>query len=267
MSKNLLKYHDTKLVKSKKRKNGFGVILVVVMLICGTIYGAIILSPVLTVGNFSSLFKTKVSIKAHSYYAVCMGVYDDFNEAQSVASGVSVMGASGYVWKHDKYYVIGNVYELKTDAENVIKNMGTTNYKVSVVEIPYNTIKYVDDNLTTEQLGVISQVFTLIDDVFKSCYNYSIRFDKGEVVATVVSSELNTLKGEVKVLSAKLDAINSVAVSSNGIDLKNALISIETELENAVLKVIDGTSTNKDLKYLTVSVAVIKHNLYNKMSK
>ena len=102
--------------------------------------------------------------------------------------------------------------------------------------------------------------------MFKKCYNYSIKFDKSEVVATVVSSELNTLKGDTTVWAGKLDAINSVVATNETILLKNAYVSINSELDASVLKVIDGSSVNKDLKYLTTAVAVIKYNLYKSIN-
>ena len=39
----------------------------------------------------------------------------------------------------------------------------------------------------------------------------SFYIDKGEVVSTVVSSELNTLKGDLLIYGSKLDAINYIS--------------------------------------------------------
>ena len=269
MSKNVLKYEDTKLIKSKKKKGkGFGVLLVCLFILGGVIYLSGVLGNAISVGSFSFMFNNNnIKVKEHSYYAVVMGEYDSEKDAQKVASGVSVMGAGGYVWSNNqKYYVIGNVYKLKTDAENVLKNMSATNYSCFVKEIKYKKIDYSAENLTKEQRGVINNCIEKINEIFERCYNYAIRFDKGEVVSTVVSSELNTLKGELLILASKLDAINSVSPNTKTVILKNSIVNINNEIENTILKVIDGTSVNKDLKYLTTSIAVIKYNFYNEVN-
>lgn len=266
MSKNVLKYHETKLIKSKNKKGkGFFVLLFCLLIFVGVVYFSGFLGSVISVGNFSFLFNnSKIVVKQHSYYAVVMGEYGSEMEAQKVSSGVSVMGAGGYVWNdNEKYYVIGNVYKLKSDAENVLKNMSQTNYSCTVVEIPYKKLSFNAENLTKEQRGVVEACIEQINNVFEKCYNYSISFDKGEVVSTVVSSELNTLKGDLLIYGSKLDAINSVAITPQTLHLKNAIISINNEIENTILKVINGSSPNKDLKYLTSSVAIIKYGLYN----
>ncbi|MBR2467618.1 MAG: hypothetical protein IKB42_01040 [Clostridia bacterium] len=268
MSKNILKYKDTKLYRIRK-KNKFFIFILCVSMIVGVIYLSTILGSAIKVGNFNFLFgKNKNSIAKHSYYAVVMGEYDSLNEAQTVASGVSVMGAGGYIWCDDsRYFVVGNVYKTKNEADSVLSNLTNTKYTPFIKEVVYEKVTLDIDNLTKEQQQVVSDSLAQIDDVFSRSYNYSIKYDKGEIVATVVSSELNTIKGDLTVVASKLDAINTVAVSNQNIYIKNALVSINAELETAVLKVIDGSSTNKDLKYLTTSIALIKQNLYKSLSK
>lgn len=270
MSKNILKYQDTKFVKTKKKKKKrFWAFVFCVLMLVGVIMFSNVLADAIKVGNFSFLFsKTNIKSNQHSYYAVAMGEYDSESEAQAVASGVSIMGAGGYVWyDNQKYYVIGNVYKTKEESEIVLKNITGTNYNTFIKEMVFKKIDYNAETLTKEQRKVVKDGILFLNQIYEKCYNYAIKFDKGEIVSTVISSELNTLNGEVKVLASKLDAINSVAVTNQTLLLKNAMINVGNELENAVLKVINGSSVNKDLKYLTTSVAVIKYNFYNEIYK
>lgn len=268
MSKNILRYKDTRFYKSKNKKGGFKVFIVFILCLAIVVGLSVILGDAINVANFSSLFNVNgVNIKEHSYYAVVMGKYDTETRAQEVASGVSVMGAGAYIWLQDsEYNVIGNVYKSLEDANAVISNISNTNYTPFVKEIKYNKIKFEVENLTKEQKELVKDAVLIIDKVFDQCYNYSIKFDKGEIVSTVVSSELNTLKGDLIVQASKLDAINSVAVSNETLLIKNAYVSIISQLEATILKVIDGTSVNKDLKYLTTSVSIVKYNLYNSIN-
>ena len=270
MSKKMLKYNDTKYIKLKK-KNGvknFFLLLFCLAMFGSVVYFSGVFSGVLKVANFSFLFgDKKISVNEHSYYAVTMGKYETEQEAQAVASGVSIMGAGAYVWLNDDYYyVIGNVYDNKTDAEKVLTNVSGNNYNVEIKEIKFNKISFDNENFTKEQKQVILESINNISDVYKKCYNYSIKFDQGEIVSTVVSSELNTLKGDTTIWASKLDAINSVAVTNETLLIKNAYLSISQELDAVVLKVINGSSANKDLKYLTTSIAIIKFNMFNSIN-
>ena len=267
MLKAKLKYSDTRLIKRKNKGRFKGFLIFVFCVICCVFVFVLAggLGNVLKVGSFSFLFKNNNDVVAeHSYYAVVMGEYETHSEAQAVASGVAVMGAGAYVWQtENKFLVVGNVYENKSDAEQVLKNIGGSGYNAFVKEIKFNKISLETSVLNQEQTQVVFSAVKFVDDVFLKCYDYAVKFDKSEIVSTVVSSELNTLKGSVRVWEGKLDVINSYAVTNLGLLIKNALVAIELELDAAVLKVINGTSVNKDLKYLTTSVAIAKFNMYN----
>ena len=270
MSKQKLKYLETKLIKRKNKNvgRGFKVFFVCVILIFATIFISGNLGAILKLNPVSFLFGGgSYEIKKHSYYAVLMGEYDNRAEAEAVASGVAVMGAAAYVWQLDnKFLVVGNVYNNKDDAEKVLKNVSGNNYSVSVKEIPFFKINLNESDLTNEQTKLLVSAVKFLDTVYERCYDYSVKFDKGEVVATVVSSELNGLKGEVLVWANKLDLINSYMLTNKGVLIKNAYITVLAELEKSVLSVISGNSTNKDLKYLTTAVTVAKYNLYKNIN-
>lgn len=270
MSKPKLKYLETKLIKRKKksRGKGFKVFIVCLVLVIATIFISGSLGDILKISPISVLFgNNSYEIKEHSYFAVLMGEYNTRAESEAVASGVAVMGAAAYVWELDgKFLVVGNVYKNKSDAEIVLKNVSGNNYSVSVKEIPFNKISLKEAELTDEQTELLVSAVKFLDTVYERCYDYSVKFDKGEVVATIVSSELNSLKGEVSVWANKLDLINSYMLTNKGVQIKNSYISVGLELEKAVLSVISGNSVNKDLKYLTTAISVAKFNLYKNIN-
>ena len=269
MSKKVVHYSGVKLVKRKRTKRKkFGVFLFCVLCVGGVVLFATGVPDALKISSFSFLFKSETNVvNAHSYYAVLMGEYGSESEAQAVASGASVVGAGAYVWNTDgKFLVVGNVYKNKADAETVAKNISGNNYNVSVYEIKYSKLKVDLNNLSSEQELEFVNAINFLDDMFLKVYNYSVKFDKSEIVATVVSSELNTLKSEIKVWASKLDSINSFVPTSFGLSIKNTFVALATEFDSCVLKVINGASVSKDLKYLTTSVAVRKFNLFNNLS-
>lgn len=259
-------YAETKLVKSKaKHKNRFVTLLVCVLSVSFVILISGMLSGVLTVGNFSGLFGGKVnSIIAHSYYMVSMGKYNSKSEAETVASGAAVMGAGAYVWGLDgEFFVVGNIYKTLEEANLVLNNIGGTgNYNVEVKELKFKKVSVEVKDYSTEQIKTILDAIKNLNTIYEKCYDYSLKVDKAEVNTTLVSSELNSIKSDAKIVAAKLDAINSCAVSEVTINVKNAYISVIDALDNAILKVISGNSVNSDLRYLVAKIVVAKYNLY-----
>lgn len=269
MSKNFSDYQETKPIKSRVKKGkGFLSLLFCLILFGSVIFLASTLSGVLTVGNFNIGFNsTMIKVKEHSYYAVTMGEYDTLADAETVASGTSVMGAGSYIWDNNKkYIIIGSVYDNIDDAKKVKDNITNTNYTIDIKEIKFNQLKCDLKDLTKEQRKCVKNSLDYINDVYKQCYTYSIKYDKGEVLGTVVSSGLNTLNGNIKVESSRLDSINSVSATTFTLNLKNAYVAMSNQIDSAVLKVIEGSSANKDLKYLATSIAIIKYNLYTQLS-
>ena len=262
-------YAETTLVKSRTKKGKFKFlkILGLCLLLVAIIITAGLLSGVITIGNFnfgSLFFKQSNVIKEHSYYLVSMGKYDNVNEAQSVASGAAVMGAGAYVWELNKsYYVVGNFYKSLDEANSVYNNIkGTGNYNITVEEVKFNKVNLNNKDYNKEQNKVVFDSVKFIDSVYEKCFDYSLKIDKNEVNATLVSSELNNLKSECKIKASKLDTLNSYAVSETTINIKNCYIGIIDALDNAILKVINGSSINSDLRYLVANIVVFKYNLY-----
>lgn len=259
-------YAETRLVKSKqKHKNKFVTLMVCVLSLAMVVLLSGVLAGAITVGNFSNLFQNKSNtISAHSYYMVSMGKYNSRSEAEAVASGAAVMGASAYVWELNKmFYVVGNIYKNSSEADSVLKNIsGTGNYEISVEEIKFKKLTISNKEYSNEQIKAIVEAIKSLNNIYEKCYDYSLKVDKGEVNTGLVSSELNSIKSEAKITAAKLDAINSYAVSELTINTKNAFISVVDALDNAILKVISGNSVNGDLRCLVSKIVVAKYNLY-----
>ena len=114
MSKNVF-YDDVKIIKrpAKKRLKSFLIFFTIIIVFAVTILASIGLSNAITVGNISSYLifgDSKFTISASEMYAITLGSYDNLGDAEKVAYGSMVQGASGYIWESDKFYVIGNIY-------------------------------------------------------------------------------------------------------------------------------------------------------------
>ena len=70
-----------------------------------------------------------IKIKSSRLFAVVLGQYEGVDEAEAVAIGSTIQGASGYVWQSDCFYVVGNIYPKYEDAEIVVENLKNKEFK------------------------------------------------------------------------------------------------------------------------------------------
>ena len=172
-------YSDVKKMKKSLKiriKNFFKFFLVVVVFV-GCFFVAKYMSTALTVGNLGAYIVyggTDIKISSTKMYAVTLGSYDDLKEADAVAIGSTIQGASGYVWYDDKYYVIGNIYNNESDANKVIENLKDSKYSTNIKVIEFPKVAISLDCYDSKDMNVINKDIKFIDDVYASLYSYSI---------------------------------------------------------------------------------------------
>ena len=265
---NIMYYEDVKVIKKplKQRVKSFLKIFLVIATIVGCFFGATYLSSALTVGNLTSYIVyggTSVKTKKKTMYAVTLGSYDDYTEAEKVALGSTIQGASGFVWEQDnKYYVIGNIYSSNSDAEKVIENISETNYKAEVLKIEFASLNLNFDMYDNSNMPVVSKAFEIFGDVEEELYTYSIKFDSGDISHLAVSSNISTLRGEVKAIIVGVQNLINASESKLGV-VQEYLIKVDEVLEQAILKTIDNTATSYSLKNAIASVVRLEYNLVN----
>ena len=265
---NIMYYEDVKVIKKplKQRVKSFFKIFLVIATIVGCFFGATYLSSALTVGNLTSYIVyggTSVKTKKKTMYAVTLGSYDDYTEAEKVALGSTIQGASGFMWEQDnKYYVIGNIYSSNSDAEKVIENISGTNYKAEVLKIEFASLNLNFDMYDNSNMPVVSKAFEIFGDVEEELYTYSIKFDSGDISHLAVSSNISNLRGEVKAIIVGVQNLINASESKLGV-VQEYLIKVDEVLEQAILKTIDNTATSYSLKNAIASVVRLEYNLVN----
>lgn len=262
-------YEDIKILKKplKQRIKSLFVFLGVVVLGVACFVIARYLSSALTVGNLGSYIvfgDTKLKYTKTSLYAVTMGEYEDKLECEKVALGSSVQGAGGYVWEDGKYYVVGNVYSNREDAESVLENLKETQYNTAIKQIDFPAISLDFDMYANDNMDCIKSAFGFFDDMYEILYDYSIRFDRGEVTNLAVSSGLSECRGKLK--STIVQVQNLLSKSDSKLSLvQSALIRLDELLDQTIIKTIDNSATNHSLKYSLVSVVKIKYDLFKSL--
>jgi len=269
---NIEYYDDIKIIKKPLKLKIKSIIkfFLIIGTIIGCFYGATYLSSALTVGNLTSLIVyggTSIKVQEEIKYAVILGVYDTRKEAENVALGSTIQGASGFVWEDsDKFFVIGNIYASNDDAKKVVENLKDSNYKIDIKEIKYSKLNLNFDMYDNSDMIVINNSFKIFEDVYGELYGYSISFDKGEINHLAVSSKVSALRGEVKSLIVGVQNLLNKSDSCLKI-LQENLIRLDELLDQTILKVIDNSSTNYSLKYAIASTERLKYETFQNLSK
>lgn len=262
-------YSDIKIIKKplKQRIKSILIFLCVILVGIGCYGVAYFLSSALTVGNLGAFVvfgDTKIKIKAKTYYAVTLGEYDDRLKAEQVALGANIQGAGGYIWEDDKYWVIGNVYSSMSDAEKVKENLKESKYSVDIKEITTQNLNLNMDMYEQENMNTINSAFEIFDSIYDSLYDYSVRFDKGEITNLAVSSGLSELKGKVKgiIIDVQNLLIKGDSVLSR---VQSSLVMSDELLDQTIIKTMDNSGTNYSLKYSVASIVRIRYELFSKL--
>ena len=263
-------YEDVKIIKKplKYRVKSMLKIFLIIVTIVGCFWVATKFSAALTVGNLGSLIvygDTSVKLGGNSWYAVTLGKYDSYEEAERVALGSTIQGASGFVWEQDEmFWVVGNIYAKHDEADKVIWNMQGTNYALDILEIKFPKFKLNFDMYDNADMSLIDTAFEVFDEVYSLLYSYSIKFDKGEMSHLAVSSNISGVRGEVKsVIVGVQNLINRK--NSSLMVVQEYLVSMDEVLNQAILKTIDNSATNYSLKNAVATVVRLKYEMYEKL--
>ncbi len=265
---NIMYYEDVKVIKKplKQRLKSILKFFLVIGTIVGCFFGATYLSSALTVGNLTSYIVyggTTIKTDKKTKYAVTLGDYDTFDEAERVALGSTIQGASGFVWEsNNKYFVIGNIYSSKEDANKVLENISGTNYKTEIMEIKFSSLSLNFDMYDNSNMPTISGGIEIFDEVYSELYDYSIKFDSGDISHLAVSSNISKLRGEVK--STIVGVQNLINKSSSSLTtVQEYLVRLDEVLDQAILKTIDNTATNYSIKNAIASVVRLEYEMVN----
>ncbi len=268
MSQNIY-YEDVRIIKKplKKRLKSIFIFLLIFSIFGGIVVSAMYLSRSIAVSNVGSIFVyggTTIKLEERVLYGLSMGSYDSREEAESVALGATIQGAGGYIWQEDKNYVIGSIYSTKEDSELVKNNLSGSKYDLSILKITMPKLTLSFEDMENKSVSYIHSAINFFGECYKQLYDYSIKFDRGEINNLAISSGVSELRGQAKVFISNIQVLlNSPHAKLQTI--QNALIELDELLNETIIKTIDNTATNSSLKYSMCKVVNIEYNMRNKM--
>lgn len=269
MSQNFY-YEDVKVLKKplKKRLKAYLIFFGIFILMGGIVFSALLISNTLAVSNISTIFvygDKSLKFEEKVVYAVSLGSYESEDEANRVALGSTIQGSAGYVWKDNLYYVLGSIYSTYELANKVISNLQGTQYNISILEIGLPKISLTFDEYENKQVDTIGDAITSFQSVYDKVYGYSIAFDKGEMNNLAISTQLSTIRGEIKGYISTMQSILSMP-NAKVQEVQKALIKLDELLDQAIIKTIDNSSTASYLKYAICSIVSIEYDLRQKLA-
>lgn len=235
MTRKISNYNECTYVKRTKIKKLGAFAIVLFLISIGLVLSfADFVSSRLT-GGGSLFIGGKIKISSFNIYAIEIGAFSDYSQAQNLANSVKNKGGAGYILQSGDYHVFLSMYESLADAEQVKSNLEKQGLTVKIynINMPTIDIKYRgEERLLTNALKEFK-------DVYRKIYELSISYDSNEISKIKVLANLEGYIEEIKDICDDLE---------EEIDYKATaeLISVKTSLEKAISSIKDIVKKNSD---------------------
>ena len=176
------------------------------------VVGVIILSFVVTLG-LSFLFSGKGFLSlaglfdkesTRTFYAVCVGGYDDMTLARGTAELIRSRGGAGYIIKNfdgqqDKIEIVFAVYKDKNSAEQVLGSLEDRSAYVKEIVVKEGSFAWCGDDLKS----AVKDAMNYFDIAFDEMYSVSNSLNDNTI-------SVGDAKTKIRVLYAQIEDIKSV---------------------------------------------------------
>ncbi|MDR2046406.1 MAG: hypothetical protein LBP79_00620 [Clostridiales bacterium] len=194
---------------------------------------------------------------AITYYAVCLGEFDDLGEAKSAAAEIMRRGAAGYVIRDKNYKLAAAVYVSQADAERIAernKNSGAFVYKISLKKVNLNAYSESERRLAERLLGYGGMVYGEL-------YALSNALDGGRTETASARNKIRALQSEIAVLADETDSAPSAAPIFSKI--KNDLIAASAAIAYLLTDAALEPSLTANIRYTYVMILNMYRALLN----
>ena len=254
MSKRYL--HDIKLIpRSVKPFKKLGVFfLVLLVLFILTILGHLLANFVVG-GGFSWVSGNKIKLNGLNYYLIHFGEYDDEVSASDCLFWTASGGGASYIQKFDKYIVCGQIYTNYDQASLVMDNFGedlTYEPKLINIRIPKQYLKV--DGVSALHKKTISVKVNMVSNIIDEILDISNKLDKNQISKVSASSDINSLKSNVKITALELSSINANYNSDELNKVINFFTLIEDSLDVCTTKLLSLENYSNVCKYCACEI-------------
>ena len=225
--------------------------LVVFIVICVVVFfGGIGLSSLITNNSFSWTIGEKISLKGINYYAIHFGEFDNKQEAIDCSVWTASSGGAAYIYEGNTYIVLGQIYANIDDANKVVENFNQDlTYEPAIKQFKTKKQSFSVKNISKKDKRKIIDNINLISDTVNKLLIISNNLDKSLCSNVSASSEVNSLKSDVKIAKMELTSLNIDYNSGNILKIINLMIVLEDSLDVCTTKLLNSENYSNACKY------------------
>lgn len=236
----------------KIKQNSISKRFKVVVFVCVLILGVVI------VGSFF-LKQEKKLLKGMSFYAISVGDYSSYTKAKVEADKIRDMGGAGYLYIDVGVSILLFAYKSENDAINVLNNI--TQFQGRVVELK---IKKLPAKIKDELLSDynISELFFYLEEEIGLWYDYSIKYESGDITSTTIVAKALKLKTELTKHYTYLKSANNQQYLLMSTHIQNIIDSSDD-----IFEIVSNESKfNAKTKHLYLNLIIETRNMINNFS-
>lgn len=232
-------YVGVNIKKSKKFFKKMIIFIITMVILVGLFFAGKGFANLLTNKNLNLFNSGGIRLKSLNYYAIHFGEFDSEEDAMKCAIWTASSGGAAYVYNQNKYLVIGQIYSNIDDAESVVNGFNKDiTYQPSIVKfktknlaIDINKVSNTDKNKINNDINLI---FKTITNILKISNN----LDKSMISTSTASSEINSIKSDIKIAKLELQSINSNYNNNNINKLVSFFVKMEEILDVSITKLL-----------------------------
>ena len=248
--------NDIRLIK---RKSNFLkiilLILLVTLMVVGILGGSMGLSNLLSKRGFVWFKTDQIKISSMNYYVLHFGEFEKEEDASKCATWTLMSGGSAYVYKTDKYLVSAQIYDNIDKANKVVEGLnGDLNYQPQIKHFKTEKTYFKVSSVSVADKRKLEKIINSVGDVITKVLEISNKLDMGLLSNVAASSEVNSLKSDIKINKTHIDSINATYNNSKLTKLSDYYLRMVDNLDICVNKLLTNENYITACKYCACEI-------------
>ncbi len=197
-------------------------------------------------------------------YALQTGVFEQQENAESMALDAKNKGGAGYILEDEGMRVLLAAYETEQEANTVKQNLESSQeMQTALYEISSRELEFIVEG-TSEEISAMQKAISDFETLHGDMYDLILAYDKGEKQESEVKLELAELKQRISGSKKTVDEM------TNGVDnsIMNEFVTMLGRMEDnlASLELVAGIELSSGLKYAYIGFSVWRSDMVEAVS-
>jgi hypothetical protein len=196
---------------------------------------------------------------AVTYYAVCLGEFDDEGDAKNQAAVIMAGGAAGYVVHDKNYKLIAAVYMNRADAEKILERNKNAAKNAGVYEIKIKKVNL--NKYSQEEKNQLNAVLGYGGAIYDELYAVSNALDENKTDIGAAQTKIAALRREIDGLAPILGYSDKPAFQK----IRNDLAAASAALGYLTTLPAPSPSLQANVRYTYVMILNMYRALLNEI--